>query len=125
MNDLELWTWTSFPDVVKNLLGNHQAKIYKLEKLLISLQDVGVNRSSIKIHFLHRNQDKFEWWARRMIPSEYQSNGRALPGTVGQTNDGWQLLDWFGLVSLFNGISTFVGYLMPKLFSLKNSSGTI
>ena len=24
---------------------------------------------------------------------------------------------WFGLISLFNGISTFVGYLMPKLFS--------
>ena len=23
----------------------------------------------------------------------------------------------FGLVSLFNGISIFVGYLMPKLFS--------
>ena len=35
------------------------------------------------------------------------------------------LVDCFGLVSLFNGISTFVGYLMPKLFSLKNSSGTI
>ena len=31
----------------------------------------------------------------------------------------------FGLVSLFNGISTFVGYLMPKSFSYKNSSGTI
>ena len=30
-----------------------------------------------------------------------------------------------GLVSLFNGISTFVGYLMPKPFSLKNSSDTI
>ena len=29
------------------------------------------------------------------------------------------------LVSLFNGISTFVGYLMPKPFSQKNSSGTI
>ena len=28
-------------------------------------------------------------------------------------------------VSLFNGIPTFVGYLMPKLFFLKNSSGTI
>ena len=27
-----------------------------------------------------------------------------------------------GLVSLFNGISTFVGYLIPKPFSLKNSS---
>ena len=24
---------------------------------------------------------------------------------------------WFGLVSLFDGISTFVGYLMPKPFS--------
>ena len=31
----------------------------------------------------------------------------------------------FGLVSLFNGISTFVGYLMPKPFSQKNSSGTM
>ena len=31
----------------------------------------------------------------------------------------------FCLVSLFNGISTFVGYLMPKPLSEKNSSGTI
>ena len=29
------------------------------------------------------------------------------------------------LVSLFNGISTFVGYLMPKSFSKKNSNDTI
>ena len=29
------------------------------------------------------------------------------------------------LVSLFTGISTLVGYLMPKSFSLKKSSGTI
>ena len=37
----------------------------------------------------------------------------------------WQLtITHFGLVSLFNGISTFVGYLMPKL-SLKNSSDSI
>ena len=35
------------------------------------------------------------------------------------------LMVWFGLVSLFNGISTFVGYLIPKLFSKKNSSATI
>ena len=34
-------------------------------------------------------------------------------------------LVWFGLGSLFNGISNFVGYLMPKLFFEKNSSGTI
>ena len=31
----------------------------------------------------------------------------------------------FDLVSLFNGISTFGGYLMPKPSLLKNSSGTI
>ena len=28
-----------------------------------------------------------------------------------------QFYFWFGLVSLFNGISTIVGYLMPKTFS--------
>ena len=33
--------------------------------------------------------------------------------------------EMIGLVSLFNGISTFVGYLMPKPFSEKNGSGTI
>ncbi len=31
----------------------------------------------------------------------------------------------FGLVYSFYGISTFLGYLIPKLFSKKNSSGTI
>ena len=31
----------------------------------------------------------------------------------------------FGLVSFFNGISSFVGYLMPKPSFLKNRSGTI
>ena len=30
-----------------------------------------------------------------------------------------------GLVSMLNGILTFVGYLMPKPLFLKNSSGTI
>ena len=36
------------------------------------------------------------------------------------------LVSWLVyLVSLFNGILTFVGYLMPKPFSKKNSCGTI
>ena len=39
-------------------------------------------------------------------------------GTIGSVYDRF-------LVSLFNGISTFVGYLMPKPFSKKKSSGTI
>ena len=39
----------------------------------------------------------------------------------------WFGLVWFGLVwfLLFNGISTFVGYLIPKPSFLMNSSGTI
>ena len=36
----------------------------------------------------------------------------------------WFGLDWFGLVSLSNGIGTFMGYLIPKSF-LKNISGKI
>ncbi len=37
-----------------------------------------------------------------------------------------QRVDWFlGLVTLFHCISSFVGYLMPNLFSKKNSCGTI
>lgn len=60
MNDLELCTWTSFVDVVKNFSGNHQAKNYKelVEKLLKSLQNTGAN-ISIKVHFLHRDLDRF------------------------------------------------------------------
>ena len=44
------------------------------------------------------------------------------------TNEKWiavktkkRIVVWFGLLSLFNGISNFLGYLMPKPFSLKNS----
>ena len=42
MNDLELHTWTSFVDVVKNFLGNCWAENDKVvvEKLLKSLQDI-------------------------------------------------------------------------------------
>ena len=36
-----------------------------------------------------------------------------------------EMKNGFGLVSLFNDISTFVGYLMPKPFFSKNTSGTI
>ena len=32
---------------------------------------------------------------------------------------------WFSLVTLFNCISTFMNYLMPKPSLFKNSSGTI
>ena len=41
--------------------------------------------------------------------------------------DNGQISDFasLGLFSLFNGISTFVGYFTQKLFSEKNSSDTI
>ena len=45
---------------------------------------------------------------------------------MGYTNVPINVHRWYyGLACLFNGISTFVGYLMPKPFSKKNSSGTI
>ena len=55
MNNLELCAWTSFVDVFKNFLGNHQAENHKElgKKLLKSLQDIGTDMS-IKVH-----QDKF------------------------------------------------------------------
>ena len=38
---------------------------------------------------------------------------------------GHSFIGWFDLVSSLKGISTFLGYLMPKLFLYKNSSSTI
>ena len=60
MNGLELHTWRSFVDVVKNFWGNCWAENYKefAEKLLKSLQDTGANLS-IKVYFLHCHLDKF------------------------------------------------------------------
>ena len=40
-------------------------------------------------------------------------------------NDVLERVTSSGLVSFFNGISNFVGYLMSKPFFKKNSSGTI
>ena len=72
-----------------------------------------------------------------ICPIDRTLSGATTPGQSGPGSDGNDGvlhfpqsssitgLVWFGLVSLFNGISTFVGYLMPKLFSKKNSSDTI
>ena len=48
-------------------------------------------------------------WEMQSTPSQLSLPGSVWPGVVAS--------DWFGLVSLFNGILTFVGYLMPMLFS--------
>ena len=45
MNDLELHAWTSFVDMVKDLIGNCWVENYKelMKKLLKNLQDIGSN----------------------------------------------------------------------------------
>ena len=60
MNNLELRTWASFVDVVKNFLGHCRAENYKklVEKLLKSLQDIGANMN-IKIYFILSHLDTF------------------------------------------------------------------
>ena len=37
----------------------------------------------------------------------------------------FEFLSWFGFIPLFNGLSTFEGYLMPKLSLYNNSTGSI
>ena len=54
---------------------------------------------------------------RATFLSNHFGFGRFLLGDKRNGNLETSEEDWFGLVSLFNGISTFVGYLMPKLFS--------
>ena len=60
MNDLELYAWTLFVDMVKNFLDNWLAEKYMefVEKLLKSLQNIGTNMG-IKVQFLHSHLDKF------------------------------------------------------------------
>ena len=52
-------------------------------------------------------------WPGMVVPDRILAMGQKII---------WYLI---GLVSFFNGIWTFVGYLMPKTFSKKNRSGTI
>ena len=61
VKDLELHTWTSFVDTVKNFYGNRRAKSYRklVKKMLKSLQDIGAN-ISIKVHFLQSHLNKFQ-----------------------------------------------------------------
>ena len=78
----------------KKFFGNRCTENYKefVEMQLKSLQDIGFNMS-IKVHFLHNHQDKFTDNSGDVSDKEgYQNNGRALPGRVGQTSNGWLLL---------------------------------
>ena len=86
-------------DVVKIFFGNRWAENYKksVEKLLKSLQNIDAN-ISIKVHFLHSHLDKFPDNCDNVSDEQeeqfYQDLKRALPGLVGQTNDGWLQLEY-------------------------------
>ena len=58
MNDLELWAWASFVDVVKNFFGKlPNRKLQEVSgKAAEKLQDIGTN-ISIKVYFLQRHLD--------------------------------------------------------------------
>ena len=57
-----------------------------------------------------RSSDRLNAKTSQVCGACWSVDGRATPSW-------WCLyVDWFALVSLFNGISTFVGYLMPKPF---------
>ena len=98
--------------------------------------------SKLKIHLCGRHfgmrayMSLKRFWRHRMPPSstmglQYENIIEPSAEILRKTTENSEKLScsldffWFGLVSLFNGISTFVGYLMPNPFSKKNSSGTI
>ena len=79
-----------------------------------------------------------QWWSFREweVPLSLPSlPGPLCPGVVApdkgpiyglNRTNGILMLNWIiWFLSLFNGLSTIVGYLMPKLSFEKNSSGTI
>ena len=90
MNELELRAWTSFVDAVKNILGSHQAENYKelVEKLLKSLQDLGVNMS-VKVHFLHFQLIVMMWVMSKENDSIRISKQRKRTTRDGETNEWW------------------------------------
>ena len=69
-------------------------------------------------HFDNNDDDDNDWW--------YELKSNDYPILNDEINEEycvvkikcrWIVQNWnelFGMVSLFNGISTFVGYLMPK-----------
>ena len=60
MNEVELATWLSFVEVVKNFLGNYRADNYKdaVNNMLGYFRILGMNLS-IKVHFLYSHLDQF------------------------------------------------------------------
>ena len=57
-----------------------------------------------------------------MFSEEWQKKHQVIDTDFDLTNIYWIFSVWF---SFFIYLSTFLVYLMPKLFSKKNSSGTI
>lgn len=60
LNKVEFEAWTSFCDVVRNFLGNHQSPDRQgiVNKLLKDYEELGANMS-VKIHFLKSHLDYF------------------------------------------------------------------
>ena len=60
MNEVELASWLSFAEVIKNFLGNYRADNYKevVNNTLRNLRIFGIN-TSVKVHFLHSHLDWF------------------------------------------------------------------
>ena len=66
-------------------------------------------------------EDLAERW---MIGSNGKFKRSVLSARLDDDDDD-DILVWFSLISLFNGLSPFVGYLIPKLSFLKNNGGSI
>ena len=79
-----------------------------------------IARLELELAYYDSAVRRFNHYTTRIPPHQKEREKES-----GEVRERERCLIWFGLVWLFNGISTFVGYLMPKPFSLKNCSGTI
>ena len=81
---------------------------YSFPGLLYFTLDPSVKQGGIKYHFLSLWYDStWDWTQVSRAIGEHSIK-------IFNVQNIAIIMVWFGLVTLFNGISTFVGYLMPK-----------
>ena len=102
MNGVELEAWKAFVLVVKNFLGNNNARNYaeQVNNMLTAFRNLGCNMG-IKLHYLFSHMDRFPENLGSMsdeqggeISSGPERDGDQVSELLGRSQDGWLLLEF-------------------------------
>ena len=100
-----------------------QLWFYLLYSISFTLKWYEIDENRLHLHHnLSRNTNKHT--NKHIIGGLQFSKLCFIRHIVCITYNHFMVNDWFGLVSLFDSISTFVGYLMPNTFLSNNCNGT-